>query len=358
MKIGILEPFSFISIYVLLLYYLNTTDFTNINPTNYLDTNKNIKSYDDIFWDSSLNISMKNRKCFRLFWNLSSLDEMCMDINISKGQNLASVMSKHITSCNRFITLGRSCGRTGNQMFQIASLIGIAYLYDMIPMIPQQMLCRYFSIPNTYDTNQLSIRNSTNCTFIKPAAFQTCKDEWNSTANVTMWGLLQSWKYFDGAKDIVRNIFRLSKQHVNNARQFLMNVTKSGFQHVCIHVRRGDLLRKSYKQYNVPGVGFIKRAMEFYVKTFKNVDFLIVTQDKLWCEENIPGVPISPFTHASDDMALMTLSDHVVVTAGTYGWWGAWLSGGLTVYYKGYPGRNLSNKFNIPDYYPPYWIGL
>jgi galactoside 2-L-fucosyltransferase 1/2 len=57
-------------------------------------------------------------------------------------------------------------------------------------------------------------------------------------------------------------------------------------------------------------------------------------------------------------MALMTLCDHVIVTAGTFGWWGAWLSGGITVYYKGYPGHNLSNRFNLFDYYPSHWIGL
>lgn len=44
----------------------------------------------------------------------------------------------------------------------------------------------------------------------------------------------------------------------------------------------------------------------------------------------------SPFTDPVDDMALMIQCDHVIVTSGSFGWWGAWLSGGTRLYFQGF----------------------
>ena len=357
MRIGIFEAVLLIFLYVFLLYNLNILILKNIShiSKNFYDIKTN--AYDDVFWDKSVNRNLENRKCFRLLWNLSEHDEISTNVPYQRNQIFSSIFNIQSKSCNRFITIGKSCGRMGNQMFQVASVIGIAFKYDMIPVIPKKMLYIYFDLPNTYDTNHHQLEKSTNCSCIKTAAFHNCQETWNSTVNVSMRGLLQSWKYFIDARHIIKNIFTIKRDHIENAKKFMSNSTKNGYQHVCIHVRRGDFLN-TYKQYYVPDASFIQRAMSFYVKTFKTVDFILVSQDKLWCRENIKNVPISPFINAADDMALMMLSDHVIVTAGTFGWWGAWLSGGLTVYSKEYPGRNMSHKFNIPDYYPSYWIGL
>ena len=39
------------------------------------------------------------------------------------------------------------------------------------------------------------------------------------------------------------------------------------------------------------------------------------------------------------DMAIMSLCDHIIITAFTFGWWGAWLSKGNVVYLHDYPYR-------------------
>jgi galactoside 2-L-fucosyltransferase 1/2 len=50
----------------------------------------------------------------------------------------------------------------------------------------------------------------------------------------------------------------------------------------------------------------------------------------------------------------------VIVTSGTFGWWGAWLSGGTTVYFKGYPRPEswLASQVSKNDYYPKGWIPM
>ncbi|XP_060556200.1 uncharacterized protein LOC132716883 [Ruditapes philippinarum] len=219
----------------------------------YFNKNIGLNSYDNIFWEKGVNDKNYEKSCFCLSWNHSFHRNTKQYGSTLQGQSKFSILSNQIKSCNRYITIWKSCGRMGNQMFQVASVIGIAYQYDMTPLFPYKMLYIYFNLPNRYDTNLQHVENSTNCLCSKTATFKSCKESWNSTRT---------------------------------------------------------------------------------------------------------NVPVSPFVNAGDDMALKTLCDHVIVTAGTFGWWGAWLSGGITVYYKGYPGHNLSNRFNLFDYYPSHWIGL
>ena len=63
---------------------------------------------------------------------------------------------------------------------------------------------------------------------------------------------------------------------------------------------------------------------------------IVISDDKRWCKSNINrnNTVISPFNTPYADLALMTLCDHVIITSGTVGWWGAWLSNGNVVYYK------------------------
>ena len=136
----------------------------------------------------------------------------------------------------------------------------------------------------------------------------------------------------------------------------------SGSTRVCLHFRRGDFLKLDHLGYTVPDHRFVHDAMTLYLKWFTNVTFIIVSNDMVWCKKNIKrdNVVYSPFTDPSLDFALLTSCDHVIVTSGTFGWWGAWLSGGRTVYFSGFPRQNswLGNRSNPTDYYPKHWIGI
>jgi len=63
---------------------------------------------------------------------------------------------------------------------------------------------------------------------------------------------------------------------------------------------------------------------------------------------------------AGFDLALLSLSDGVIMSTGTYGWWGAWLSNNTTIYYSNWPrtGSRLSGMFNRDDFFPPHWIPI
>lgn len=63
----------------------------------------------------------------------------------------------------------------------------------------------------------------------------------------------------------------------------------------------------------------------------------------------------------SRDLALLASCDHVITTLGSFGWWGGWLSGGTTVYYRDQfdtAHADQSGKIKPEDYFPPDWVGI
>ena len=260
------------------------------------------------------------------------------------------------SQCKRFITLERYRGRTGNQMFEIASLLGIAYTYDLNPVSPPgTILNRYFDLPKIFTNNTLVRPSIYDCrTWAKVCNFVKIKTE---KGNVTLKGFFQSWKYFNSIRNIIKLFFKFKDSHLMNAQNYLSSVSLKKFYRVCLHIR---LVPKYRIGYDLPDKTFFEKARWFYLSNFKRVQFIIVSNNKQWCREHFRNVNISNFTNPGDDLALLSKCDHVVVTSGTFGWWGAWLSGGKTVYYDRVfeEGSKLKLNMENKDFYPPSWIGI
>lgn len=292
------------------------------------------------------------------------------EISPTKSRNnapetwLKDAMANQHGFCSRFVMSKEIQGRIGNQLFQVASLIGMAYKYDAIPIIQGDiLLAKYFKLPNIVAQKYFrEIKDVITCECNRYAVYYNCSQEFNSGKNVSLHGFLQSWKYFEEAKHMLRDIFKSETVHVQKARHFLQSIARPGYQVVCIHIRRGDFTESRHERlgYITANITYIKKARAFYAKKYVNITFIAVSDDKAWCRENINNIILSPFNDPGDDMCLLMLCDHVIVTSGTFGWWGAWLSGGTTVYFNRYPvpGSNLSLGFNRQDYYPLDWIGL
>ncbi|CAF1234421.1 unnamed protein product [Rotaria sordida] len=95
---------------------------------------------------------------------------------------------------------------------------------------------------------------------------------------------------------------------------------------VGIHIRRGDFLlvrRASSDQY-------ILNAMNHFVSKYHLVRFIIATDDKSYCRKLFNKRNDVIFTpnsfSAAHDLTVLTLCDHLIITVGTFGWWGAFLN--------------------------------
>ncbi|XP_053392394.1 galactoside 2-alpha-L-fucosyltransferase Sec1-like [Mercenaria mercenaria] len=319
---------------------------------------KNAMEY--IYGTDRRNELLNFQDCFKIIWGRNAFNDFIRRENIANGRNSSTYRE---FSCNHFMELTSMGGRIGNQLFEIAALFGISFEYDYIPIIdPSFPLLKYFDLPNVLrmNLNKLSI-----CSPESFGIYIECFDnlKYNKGFNMTIHGYFQSWKYFKNSSDTIREILKIRTTYMQTARLFLQDHSKVGFKNICIHVRRADMNIDSNQRlgYAVAPISFIYKAINFCEINFKKAIFFVLSDDIKWCRKNIKrDVKFSSFNDPGYDLALMTLCDHVVVTSGTFGWWGAWLSNGTAIYFNDYPRPNslLDEQFSREDYYPPNWIGL
>lgn len=60
----------------------------------------------------------------------------------------------------------------------------------------------------------------------------------------------------------------------------------------------------------------------------------------------------------ADDLALLSLCDHNIMTVGTFGFWAAFLAGGENIYFAHPFGRGtgLYDGFSHEDFFLPHWL--
>ena len=310
--------------------------------------------------------------------NVSSLVTSSADINtVENGEdrtmliydiyrtcNMSNLRQSHALPfhCSHLMTLARSIGRTGNQMFEYAALLGVAHRHNYTAVIsPKFPLTNVFNLPNIADINtsgMIRLSEHKHCTYDR------IFDKIDIQHNYTLDGYFQSWRYFSEINNTIRSIYKVKETYLKPAVDFLKQVSRQGNPNVCVHIRRGDMLLQHHNKrgFSVAGLNFIHRAMSYFNTRLNDPLFIVLSDDKRWCKSNLKrnNTVISPFDKVYEDLALMTLCDHFIVTSGTFGWWGAWLSNGNVVYYKDYPRPNspLENEFNRHDYYPASWVGM
>lgn len=109
-------------------------------------------------------------------------------------------------------------------------------------------------------------------------------------------------------------------------------VSSNELVYVGIHARRGDFL--SIKEMHVPLKGYFEKAMGYFTSSYQNVVFVIASDDKAWCRDNLSG-PRQFLTPSNltreQDMAILCSCNHTIASVGTYGAWTAYLTGGIRI---------------------------
>lgn len=173
--------------------------------------------------------------------------------------------------------------------------------------------------------------------------------------------------------DTVHWFFRqLAAEYLESIQPIHWIKHQLSYVQVAIHIRRGNFLFSQESGFAVANADYFHRAMDYFVSRYPHVQFVAISTDKAWTMTNIIYSNKSrsnnvivhyAFGHsAQQDMAIMAACDHVIISSGTFGWWGAWLANanGTKIYYGGYP-RNaswLAKGFVSEDYYPSTWIKM
>ena len=122
--------------------------------------------------------------------------------------------------------------------------------------------------------------------------------------------------------------FSIRSEHVQSARAF-MDGLPSDKTKVFIHVRRGDYCHEAFK--GIKDISLPKRYFERAVAVIRqhvaDPFFIILSDDKAWCEENFRSLSQSVMSDCSmyTDFAIMTMCRAGIVSNSTFSWWGAYL---------------------------------
>jgi len=228
-------------------------------------------------------------------------------------------------------------GRLGNQMFQFASIVGIARRNNLNVKFPFNEtptnqsfadgiirkvfneLNLAFNIPTEFFSNNIIVHNNYNEEYFhfNEHIFNTIKDDTN------MDGYFQSEKYFEHIEDEIKSLFTFKQNIYSIAKN---NFPNTDLETVSIHIRMGD-----YKFSNVHPVcnnEFYKNAIE---KHFSDKPYyFIIFSDEIEQAKNMilitDNIMYIDTNNSYVELCMMTMCNHNIIANSSFSWWGAWLN--------------------------------
>lgn len=227
-------------------------------------------------------------------------------------------------------------GRIGNQLFQIASTLGIAEANGAQPSFPQWKYEKYFEDPLPHHNNGLH----------KYEEKQYHYERVTIDRDTDLHGYFQSYKYFP----------------LNYKPKFSNEIRTQWKTHECfsketiaIHIRRGDYVGHEL-YYQLLITWYISALLT--IPNWKDCNILLFSDDLEYCKVHFECLPNAYFIkgYEIDHLCLMSMCDHHIIGNSTYGWWGAYLSEQKNVIHSGKMFRGNFSSKSIKDFYPPNWI--
>ena len=248
---------------------------------------------------------------------------------------------------NQPIIFSASCvghhGRTGNQLFQIMSVMGLAEKYGAQAVFPKWDHAQYFETPISHGEMQPTVVKETQFNYY----------DWNLTKSCDIFGYLQSEKYFGSTK------LKLKPQFVEDCKKVMPIFDKKV---ICIQVRRGDYVGNT-NYYQIPAT-FYMDALLTHFPDWKDYNLLFMSDDIEYCRTHFECLPNAYFSTNSEmcDLALGSACDHYIISNSTFGWWCAWLGEkpGTKIIHSGrlMDGDLAKANPNQEDFRPERWINF
>jgi len=232
-------------------------------------------------------------------------------------------------SCENVVTFANigQHGRLGNQLFQVASTIGIAEAngkpWKFPASISSTSVGKLFGLEgseeiDTADCVEL-VEERDEFYHVQIPRTPDCKP-------VSLKGYFQNRQYFESIPTI-RHLFRVLPEVQLRVEKAVPEILLNNS--VTMHVRRGDYI-------GLENAGYQLLAKEYYLKALGHVnqiDSLIIVSDDIdWCKEHFSDlqqtrIVFSPFDDELLDFILIYSGRHVIIANSTFSWWAAFLKG-------------------------------
>ena len=276
-------------------------------------------------------------------------------------------------------------GRLGNQMFQYASLRGIAANNNLefcIPPLDTPTYANYglfdcFKLPNVKHTGligQAPTGFAPTAGSLDEPGFEFDEELFNNCPdNVNIDGYRQTEKYFKHIEDSIREDYQFKDEIYAPCKEYMKQFNG---EIALLHIRRGDNIGRP-DWYPIPVVEHYEYLLDKY---FENKPILICSDDLDWVKEqelfkddrfhlsetriyypeqvlNGAGkmeTSLVPYY----DLCMMTLCNGGIIANSSLSWWGAWLQKNRTnpvIAQDPWFGEKLSFN-NLKDLLPEEWI--
>ena len=243
-------------------------------------------------------------------------------------------------------------GRLGNQLFEIASTIGLAKKFGHDYTFPVWPYSKYLKKPLPTG-GRFEAWTVPEKTFL----YHTDGVGFNESYDIEGWR--QSEKYFDHCADYIRQVFGFSDEFKNTVQtRYKKALSRPA---IAISVRRGDFVdNPNYAQ--LPVRYYVLGLLEG-IPNWRVFNVIIFSDDMAYCRVQFEGVPGVHFADGSDieQLALMSMCQHFIVSNSTLSWWGAWLgekAGSVVVR----PPQNFAGPLAAinpeDDYWPARWLKM
>jgi len=233
-----------------------------------------------------------------------------------------------------FNHLGR-LGRLGNQMFQYASVRGIASNKGYEWCIPNHKTSVDDGIGNKLRTELFDCFNLINLgknnVFVldngyapivqekffhfDPELLQLCPND------VSLYGFFQSEKWFSHIEKQIRDDFSFKDEILKPCVEMISQVENP----ISLHIRRGDFVVN--ENHPLQPIEYYEKALTYF-DTESTV--IVFSDDPKWCNEqelfSDDRFLIAEGNINYVDLCLMTLCSGHIIANSSFSWWGAWLA--------------------------------
>jgi len=267
-------------------------------------------------------------------------------------------------------------GRLGNQMFQYASMRGIASVKGFDWVVPPE---NYDHTANyaLFETFKMTNVQEKNIGFVEGETLKEtihCYDENlvdSCSDNTNLDGFFQTEKYFENIVDEIRSDFTFKDEYLKPCKEFIDSLDTTP---IFLHVRRGDAIGKEHYHPVAP--------MSYYVEALKRFNkdtpCFVFSDDLDWCKsqelfksdrflfndnierydyQSMDGSGSMQYTLLPHvDLCLMSLCSGAIIVNSSFSWWGAWLQNnrGKVIASKPWFGPSASH-LDTSNVVPDHW---
>ena len=237
-----------------------------------------------------------------------------------------------------------SNGRLGNQMFQYASLRGIAAYNGYDWMIPPEDVSHRdnYGLFETFEMSHVKPENLgvSNSRTVSETTHAFDEALFYTKDNVNVDAYLQTEKYFVHIADQIREDFTFKQEYLEPCKEYISSLDSSP---IFLHIRQSDNIGREQYHPILP-ISFFEEALSNWSD---DTPCFVFTDDLEWCKNQsffnkdrflfnesngrysyrtIDGTGQMQNTLLPQvDLCLMSLCSGAIIANSSFSWWGAWL---------------------------------